>query len=133
MSGCDVVGGLLAATAFSDVDDRRRRAGGRRHRGGGLVGASGDSGERHAQFGTGCEAIHRPPSEQSVDEFGKAVRQRRPKAGKVGGVAIEPCQGGVGVGLAEKRNPSGEALVEDQSERVEVGAAVELLAAHLLG
>ena len=40
---------------------------------------------------------------------------------------------GVGVGLAEERHASREALVQHEPERVEIGATVELLAADLFG
>ena len=49
------------------------------------------------------------------------------------GVALEPRERGVGVGLAEERHTPGEALVEHERQRVEVGAPVEALAANLLG
>ncbi len=49
------------------------------------------------------------------------------------GSRCEPGQRRVGVGLAEKRDAAGEALVEHETERVEVGTTVELLAADLLG
>ena len=49
------------------------------------------------------------------------------------GIALQAGERRVGVGLAEERNPPGEALVEHEPERVQVGPPVELLAAHLLG
>ena len=49
------------------------------------------------------------------------------------GIALQAGERGVGVGLAEERHAPGEALVEHEPERVEVGAPVELAAAHLLG
>jgi hypothetical protein len=68
-----------------------------------------------------------------MDELGETVRQRRTQARQIRGIAIESGQCRVGVGLAEERHPPGEALVEDETQRVEVGPAVELLPAHLLG
>ena len=68
-----------------------------------------------------------------MDQVDQPDRQRRAQAGEVGGVALQPGERGVGVGLAEERHPTGEALVEHEAERVEVGATVELAAAHLLG
>ena len=68
-----------------------------------------------------------------MDEVDEPTRDRRAQPAEVGRVALQAGQRGVGVGLAEERDPPGEALVEDQPERVEVGAAVELAAADLLG
>ena len=68
-----------------------------------------------------------------MDELDERRGQRRAEPGEVGRVALEPGERGVGVGLAEERHPSGEALVEHEAERVQVGAAVEPLAADLLG
>ena len=121
-----------ATAAFSPVGGA---AGGPRRRGGrgGIVRSVGDLGEGGAQLGARREAIHRAPGEQAMDQFGEAVRQRRAQPGEVGGIAIESGQRGVGVGLAEERNPAGEAFVQHETERVEIGATVELLAADLLG
>ena len=49
------------------------------------------------------------------------------------GVTLQSGERRVGVGLAEERHTPGEAFVEHETERVEIGASVELLAAHLLG
>ena len=49
------------------------------------------------------------------------------------GIALQPGERRVGVGLPEERNAPGETFVEHQTERVQVGPPVELLAAHLLG
>ncbi len=68
-----------------------------------------------------------------MDDDHELGRQRRAQSCEVGGVALESGEGRVGVGLTEERHPAGQALVQHQSERVEVGPAVELLAAHLLG
>ena len=68
-----------------------------------------------------------------MDQVDETERQRRAETAEVGRVALEAGERGVGVGLAEERHPAGEALVEHEPERVEVGAAVEPAAAHLLG
>ena len=58
--------------------------------------------------------------------------QRCAESGEVGRVALQACERGVGVGLAEEGDTSGEALVQHEPERVQVGTTIELLAAHLL-
>ncbi len=68
-----------------------------------------------------------------MDQLGQPVRKRRAQAGQVRRVAVEASERCVGVGLAKKRNPAGEAFVQHEAQRVEVGAPVELLAADLLG
>ncbi len=68
-----------------------------------------------------------------MDHGHQCSGQRGSQPGEIGRVALEPGECGVGVGLAEERNASGETFVEHEAERVQVGAAVELLAAHLLG
>ena len=59
--------------------------------------------------------------------------QRRPELGEVGGIPLESGECRIGVGLAEEGHPTGEALIQHQTERVQVGATVEPLAAHLFG
>jgi hypothetical protein len=66
-----------------------------------------------------------------MDQLRKPIGQRRSKAGKVGGIAIEPRQRGVGVGLPEKRHAPRQTFVEHKAERVQICATVELLPAYL--
>ena len=68
-----------------------------------------------------------------MDQVDEPDRQRRAQAAEVGRVALQAGERGVGVGLAEERHPAGEALVQHEAERVEVGATVEAAAADLLG
>ncbi len=68
-----------------------------------------------------------------MDEVDEAAGECGAEPAEVGGVTLQPGEGGVGIGLAEERHPAGQALVEHQPERVQVGTAVELAAAHLLG
>ncbi len=68
-----------------------------------------------------------------MDQVDQADRQRRPEPREIGGIALEAGERGVGVGLALERHASGEALVQDQPERVQIGAPVELAAPNLLG
>ena len=79
------------------------------------------------------ESIHRASRQESVDQFGEPVGQGRTKASEIGGIPVEPRQRRIGIGLTEKGDSTGEAFVQHETERVEVGATVELLAAHLLG
>ncbi len=55
------------------------------------------------------------------------------EAGQGGRVVFELGEQGGGVGAAAERRLAGEALVEEAAERVDVGAAVDLFAADLLG
>jgi len=66
-----------------------------------------------------------------VDQGGEAVGQRRAESGEVRRVPVEAGERGVRVRLAEERDPPGEAFVEHEPERVEIGAAVQSLATHL--
>ena len=68
-----------------------------------------------------------------MDDGDERGRQRGAQAREIGGIALQPGERRVGVGLAEERNPSREAFVEHEPQRVQVGPPVELLAAHLLG
>ncbi len=68
-----------------------------------------------------------------MDDDHELGGQRGTQTREVGGVALQSGEGRVGVGLTEERHPAGQALVQHESERVEVGTPVELLAAHLLG
>ena len=100
------------------VDRRRRRV---------------DGEQRLAQVGAGLRAVGRVAGERAVDQVDEPDRQRGPQVAEVGGVALEAGERGVGVGLAEERHAAGEALVQHERERVEVGAAVEAATADLLG
>ncbi len=68
-----------------------------------------------------------------MDQFDQSGGQRRAQAQEWGRVALQSGQRGRRVGLGLERHPSGEALVEHEPERVEVGAAVESPAADLFG
>ena len=67
-----------------------------------------------------------------MDQRRKAVRQGRAQPREVGRIALQASEGGVRVALTEKGHPPGEALVEHQTERVEVSPPVEFLATDLL-
>jgi hypothetical protein len=67
-----------------------------------------------------------------VDQVDEAAGDRRAQATEVGRVPLQPGERGVGVGLAEERDPAGEALVQHEAQRVEVGSPVETATAHLL-
>ena len=81
------------------------------------------------QFGPQVGARRRAPvgvaGEQAVDEVDEPARERRTQSGEVRRVALQPGEGRVGVGLADERHAAGEALVEDEPERVQVGSSVE--------
>ena len=81
----------------------------------------------------GRRSILGSAGEQLVDQRGQAVRQRGAQSSEVRRVTVEAGQCGVGVGLAEERDATGEALVQHQPQRVQVGSPVELAAADLLG
>ena len=91
----------------------------------------GDAEQFGAQFGAGRRAVRGVAREQPVDEVDEPARDRRAQPAEVRRVALEPGERGVGVGLAEERDAAGEALVEHEAERVEVGATVELATADL--
>ena len=85
-----------------------------------------------AQLGAGGRAVVGVARQQAVDEVDEPAGDRRAQAAEVGRVALQPGERGVGVGLAEERDAPGEALVQHQAERVQVGPTVELAAADLL-
>ena len=68
-----------------------------------------------------------------VDQVDQPDRQRRSQVSEVGRIALQAGERGVGIGLAQEWHASGEALVQHQPERVQVGATIEAATAHLLG
>ena len=86
-----------------------------------------------AHFGAGGVPIVGLTREQCVEQRGKPVRQRWTQTGEVGWVAVQARQRCVGVGLAEEWHSASEALVEHETQRVEVGAPVQLATTNLLG
>ena len=53
--------------------------------------------------------------------------------GDVGGIALQSSQRGLGVVLAHEGNPTGQTLVQHETERIQIGAQVEFVTFHLLG
>ena len=86
-----------------------------------------------AQFGTSRVTIARAQCEQAMNQRRKTVGERRPQASDVGWVAVQPGQRGVGIGFAQEWNAPGETFVEHETERVEIGAAIQFSPPHLLG
>ena len=68
-----------------------------------------------------------------MDDDDELRRQGGAQARQIGRIALQAGQRGVGIGLAEERDTTGEALVEHQAEGIEISAPVELLAADLFG
>ena len=93
----------------------------------------GDAQQLGAQLGAGGRAVVGVARQQPVDQVDETPWDRRAQAAEVGRIALQAGEGGVGVGLAEERHPAGEALVQHEPQRVEVGPPVEAAAAHLLG
>ena len=85
------------------------------------------------ELGAGCGTMCWVTSKQLVDRNDEFGRQGRPEPAEVGGVSLQTGKCGVGVGLTEERDAPGQALVEHEPERVEIGATVEFLASYLLG
>ena len=109
-------------------------------RGGGSAGVRSMTGWRRvdgeqclAELVAGLWPVRRIAGERGVDEVDEPDRDGRPEVSEVGGVALQSCERGVGVGFAEERHPTGEAFVEHEAERVDVGATVEAFAADLFG
>ena len=94
---------------------------------------AGEAQQFGAQVGAGGRPAVGVAGEQPVDQVDEAARERRAQAGEIGRVTLQAGEGGVGIGLADERHAAGEALVEHEPERVQVGAAIEASSAHLLG
>ncbi len=67
-----------------------------------------------------------------MDERHQPAGERWAQLTEVGRITLQSGEGGVRVGLPEERDASGEALVEHQPQRVQVGPPVEALTAYLL-
>ena len=68
-----------------------------------------------------------------MDGHDQLGRQRGSESAEIGGVALEPSERRVGVGLTQEGNSAGEALVQYEAERIQIRTPVELLAANLFG
>ena len=94
---------------------------------------AGDALQFATNLSAGAIAVVGFAAQQAMDQRREPVRQRRPQPSEIGGVAIETGQGRVGVGLTQEGHSAGKTFVQHEAERVQVGAAVQLAAAHLLG
>ena len=86
-----------------------------------------------AQVGARLRAMGGVAGERAMDQVDQPDRQRRSQVAEIGGIALEAGERGVGVGLAQERHATGEAFVQHERQRVEVGAPVEPAAPDLLG